>query len=185
MNDRDREAATNGGEENPDRFRPQDERMRNEVDALRERLEGNRMPPRTSSPNKSHPEQQGERTKNRTDRDASNKDKRQSGRRHSSVDTEEKGYRDQRRERERHDRRSRASSHSPERRNVVNNAQAATMSPYSALGKTGRPAGYSRDQINAMGVAPALQVKGWQREEDRHREAVIAKPGKNNTNTPC
>ena len=60
---------------------------------------------------------------------------------------------------------------------MVTNTKTATMSPYSALGKAGRPAGYSRDQINAMGVAPALQVKGWQREEDRHREAVIAKPG--------
>ena len=52
------------------------------------------------------------------------------------------------------------------------------MNPWSALGKTGRPDGYSRAQVNAMGVAPALQITGWQREEDRHREAIIAKPGR-------
>ena len=161
MTEEERHKEGEGG----DQFRPQDDALQKAVDDLRQRIDGNRLGPRDKTP-----ERRLEPEKEKTDRGG-----RESGnRRRRSSDLEDEAWREARRERQRKDRRdrgSRARSLSPGRR------PEPAMSPWSALGKTGRPEGYSRQQVNAMGVAPALQIAGWQREEDRHREAIITKPG--------
>ena len=161
----DKEGDHDGG----DVFVSQDDLRKRQVDELRARIDGNRLPGREKTPpRRVEPEKDKDKDKGR-DKD---KDKR---RRSSTVDLEDEGYRTarkQREERTRQNRGSRPRSLSPEP------SRSQVMSPWSAVGKMGRPEGYSREQVNAMGVAPALQIAGWQREEDRQREAIIAKPGK-------
>ena len=158
----DKEGENDGG----DAFVSQDEMRRRQVDELRARIDGNRLPGRDKTPpRRVEPEKDKDKGREK------DKDKR---RRSSTVDLEDEGYRTarkQREERARHNRGSSSRSLSP------GTAQPRVMSPWSAVGKMGRPEGYSREQVNAMGVAPALQIAGWQREEDRQREAIIAKPG--------
>ena len=90
--------------------------------------------------------------------------KRDRHRRSSSVDGEEREYRNERRGKEAERRRGRSES--------------PPMSPYSALGPEGRPAGRTREQINRMGVDAALKLKGWEREEDKERKTLLARPGR-------
>ena len=159
------EEGENDKDRDEDVFVSQEEIRRKQVDELRSRIDGNRLGPRDKTPPR---RVEAEREK-RQDKDK---------RRRSSVYQEDEEYRTERRRREeqaRKNRGSRTRSLSPAR------APPAVMSPWSAVGKMGRPEGYTRDQVNAMGVAPALQIAGWQREEDRQREAIIAKPGKRET----
>ena len=94
----------------------------------------------------------------------------QGRRRRSTVDLEEEYYHRSRKEKE--DRRRR------ERGSTGRSLSPREMSPNSALGAAGRPSGYDREQINRMGVQAALQLKGWEREMQKEREALIAKPGR-------
>ena len=160
----DNEREGEKGADDGDVFVSQDEIRRKQVDELRSRIDGNKLGPREKTPPR-RPEPEKEK---RQDKDK---------RRRSSVYQEDEEYRKDRRRREEHarnERGSRTRSLSPPR------APPQVMSPWSAVGKMGRPDGYTREQVNAMGVAPALQIAGWQREEDRQREAIIAKPGERN-----
>ena len=132
------------------------EAVRRQIERLQERLNGNRLdpvPPRTP-----------------TDREVPPRDDRR--RRLSTVDLEGDQWRHERRERERqrmNRRGSRSKSESPERE--------APMSPWSAIGEIGRPRDYTRAQINRIGVGAALEIKNWEREADRQRDAQLARPG--------
>ena len=87
----------------------------------------------------------------------------------SSKDFEEEEYRDNRYRSER-DRRERFRSESPRNRRA--------LSPYTVLGVEGRPAGMSRERINALGVENAIHMKGWQREDESRKAAELGRPGK-------
>ena len=178
-------------QEEAESFQGQDENLRRDVDRLQALIEGNTLGPRSTPPR--HPartssvrfnEDDGNnnsgscgsgknKEKDNNSGDAGNgRNKEKDKRRKSTVDLEEETYRQgrkERRERERLLRRSHSESH--------RDPGPAPLSPWSALGRSGRPEGYSRDQVNALGVAGAIALKGWEREEDRHREALIAKPG--------
>ena len=158
-------------------YQSQEANLRRDAERLQALINGNILGPRTRTP---------PRTTARTGNvqfdvdngsgaggpagNGKNKDRR------PTVDLEEETYRrgrKEQRDRERRQRRSRSES--------AHGRGPAPLSPWSALGRSGRPDGYTRDQVNALGVAGAIALKGWEREEDRHREALIAKPGKNQT----
>ena len=162
-------------------YQSQEDNLRRDVDRLQALIEGNTLGPRATPPRSTPPPRvngvqfdTGDGNNNGNDGNGGGKNKEKDKRpRRPTVDLEEETYRLERRqlrERERLRRRSRSESH--------REVDQAPLSPWSALGRAGRPEGYSRDQVNALGVPGAIALKGWEREEDRHREAVIAKPGK-------
>ena len=180
-------------QEEADSFQNQEANLRRDADRLQALIEGNTLGPRSSTPprqtartnsvrfneddgnNNSGGDGNGKnRGKDNNSENADggrNKDKDKRSRK-PTVDLEEETYRQgrkERRDKERLLRRSRSESQ--------RDLGPAPLSPWSALGRSGRPEGYSRDQVNALGVAGAIALKGWEREEDRHREALIAKPG--------
>ena len=166
-------------------YQSQEDNLRRDADRLQALIEGNTLGPRATPPRPTPtPRANGVQFDTGDGNNNGNggngggngggknkeTDKRQ---RRPTVDLEEETYRLERRqhrERERLRKRSRSESH--------REIDQAPLSPWSALGRAGRPEGYSRDQVNALGVPGAIALKGWEREEDRHREAVIAKPGK-------
>ena len=164
-------------------YQSQEANLRRDADRLQALIDGSNLGPRavTPPPSTSRPNVQFNTDStddgNNNAGNGKNKDKEKRKDRRPTVDLEEESYRRGRKElrdRERLQRRSRSESHRSE---PHRNQGPAPLSPWSALGRSGRPEGYSRDQVNALGVAGAIALKGWEREEDRHREALIAKPG--------
>ena len=115
-----------------------DDEVRKKIAALQQKLDGNRVPPGTATP-----QHRG-------------RDRETRVRARSSTGQADEEYRDGRRQdlaRRRNERESQTRSLSP-------TARTAPMSPWSCLGEEGRPSNKTRQQINAMGVDAALRMKG-------------------------
>ena len=159
-------------------YQSQEENLRRDAERLQALINGNTLGPRTTTPPR--PPARASNVQFNTDDDANTSGEAGNGRdrekdkrdRRPTVDLEEESYRrgrKEQRDKERLLRRSRSES--------ARGSGTTQLSPWSALGRSGRPDGYTREQVNALGVAGAIALKGWEREEDRHREALIAKPG--------
>ena len=150
-----REKAEREKKEKADREKVEKERreIKRKLEELQAKLDGNRLDARKTPPRAVSPPG---RVRSRQER-------------MSSTDYEERQYREERYRSERN-RRERFRSESPRR--------GRGMSPYTTLGVEGRPAGMSRERINAMGIDAAMRMKGWQREDETRRTTELGRPGK-------